>query len=225
MTLPPTVSSAGAGPEVDVGPDETTESEPPAGADAAPARSDSAAVPTVRPFRIESGTVVRRAPDGDTLAVVDEPGRVAIVGSEGEWARVLIEGWVRLPEGTAVPETGGGLPTGSRAAGDGLSLEDVVRDPAMAVGSLVTWELQFISLERAGQGRPEFAEGEAYMLTRPSGEGTGRFVYVVVPEAAVEEAGEFVPLERLEVRGRIRTGASAVTGGPVLDLVEMTRRR
>lgn len=182
---------------------------------------DSAGMSAVRPFRIEPGTVVRRTPDGDTLAVVDEPGRVAIVGSEGEWARVLIEGWVRLPEGTEVRPTGDRPPAGP----GGLGLDDVVADPASATGALVTWTLQFISLERAGTGRPEFSQGEAYLLMRPASEGTGRFVYVVIPESAVEQAEDFVPLERLEVVGRIRTGASAVTGGPVLDLVEMTRRR
>jgi hypothetical protein len=177
--------------------------------------------PVVRPFSIEPGTVVRRTPDGDTLAVVDEPGRVAIVGSEGEWARVLIEGWVRLPEGAEVDPNA----VATQAGGGGLTIEDVVASPATATGAVVTWELQFISLERAGAGRPEFSQGEAYLLTRPASEGTGRFVYVVVPETAVEDAEDFVPLERLEVVGRIRAGASPVTGGPVLDLVEMTRRR
>ncbi len=183
---------------------------------------DSVGASAVRPFTIDPGTVVRRAPDGDTLTVVEEPGRVAVVGSEGGWARVLIEGWVRLPEGMQVALSAAGAM--SDGAG-GLSLADVVANPAVATGALVAWELQFISLERASPGRPEFTEGEAYLLMRPATEGTGRFVYVVVPESAVEAAEEFVPLERLEVRGRVRTGASAVTGGPVLELVEMTRRR
>lgn len=190
-------------------------------------------LPTVRPFRVEPGTVVRRAPGGDTLALVEEPGRVAIVGSEGEWARVLIEGWVRLPEGTTLP-AGSAAPQTSAESGSmtapgggpsGLSLDAVASDPTAAQGAMVEWDLQFISLERAGPGRPDFSEGEAYLLMRPAGEGTGRFVYVVVSDANVEVAEDFVPLERLGVRARIRSGASAVTGGPVLDLIEMTRRR
>ncbi|HKK93706.1 MAG TPA: hypothetical protein VJ925_09735, partial [Longimicrobiales bacterium] len=164
---------------------------------------DPAGVLPVRPFTIEPGTVVRRSPGGETLAVVEEPGRVAIVGSEGEWARVLIEGWVRLPEGTIVPPMAGASPTTSGppvragSAASGLGIDDVVANPEAALGTAVEWELQFISLERAGPGRPEFAEGEAYLLMRPAGAGTGRFVYVVIPDASVPAAEDFVPLERL----------------------------
>lgn len=212
------------------------------GADGTPSAdraADSVAALAVRPFTIEPGTVVRRSPDGETLAVVEEPGRVAVVGSEGEWARVLIEGWVRLPEGTTVSPVAGGPPSSSAGtdprSGSALSspgsppstlgIEGVVADPSAAAGATVEWDLQFISLERAGPGRPEFSEGEAYLLMRPAGEGTGRFVYVVIPDANVATAEDFVPLERLAVRARVRTGASTVTGGPVLDLIEMTRRR
>jgi hypothetical protein len=32
-----------------------------------------------------------------------------------------------------------------------------------------------------------------------------------------------IPLERIRVEGRIRAGAAAFTGNPILDLVELTR--
>jgi hypothetical protein len=222
VTLPVETGRVGTGMSLDSTPPSTSGPDSTAPAPGAQgAGGDSTNVSAIRPFRIEPGTVVRRTPDGDTLAVVDEPGRVAIVGSEGAWARVLFEGWVRLPEGVEVGPVAGP----ARSGADGLSIEDVVANPGSAAGALVTWELQFISLERAGAGRPEFSAGEAYLLMRPAREGTGRFVYVVVPESAVQGAQAFVPLQRLEVRGRVRSGASPVTGGPVLDLVEMTRRR
>jgi len=172
-------------------------------------------------FSVEPGTVVRTAPDGDSLLTVGEDARVAVVGSEGGWARVLVEGWVRVPEGATVdaqPEPAATLPVGPAPT-------DVAANPTGAVGAIVSWELQFISLERATELRPEFDPGEPYLLMRPTGEGTGRFVYVAIPEENAQAAENFVPLERFTVRGRIRTGASAVSGAPVLDLVEMTRRR
>lgn len=177
--------------------------------------------PGASTFSVEAGTLVRTAPDGDSLLTTGADSRVAVVGSEGEWARVLVEGWVRIPEGARVDARSSAIPTGP----EGASVDEVVANPAAMVGSVVSWELQFISLERASELRAEFDPGEPYLLMRPAGEGTGRFVYVAIPEAQASEAENFVPLERFTVRGRVRTGASAVSGAPVLDLIEMSRRR
>jgi len=173
------------------------------------------------PFAVTPGTVVRVAPGGDTLLRVTDDARVAIVGSEGGWARILVEGWVRIPEGASVDARPEAMPAGP----EGPEIAAVLADPTGSVGAIVSWELQFISLERASELRTEFTPDEPYLLMRPTGESTGRFVYVAVPEANVAEAENFVPLERFTVRGRVRSGASAVSGGPVLDLIEMTRRR
>lgn len=174
-----------------------------------------------RPFSVDPGTVIRTAPDGNALLTVGEETRVAVVGSEGDWARVLVEGWVRVPEGVEVSASASAIPTGPA----GSTVSEVAANPAGTVGSVVTWELQFISLERASELRTEFAAGEPYLLMRPAGEGTGRFVYVAIPETQVADAENIVPLERFTVRGQVRSGASVVSGAPVLDLIEMTRRR
>jgi hypothetical protein len=86
----------------------------------------------------------------------------------------------------------------------------------------VSWELQFISLERAERIRTDFFEGEPFLLTRPV-EGEGPFVYVAVPTRRLGELEGLVPLERITVTGRIRVGASALTGSPILDLVDLQR--
>ncbi|MDT8370339.1 MAG: hypothetical protein RQ745_14115, partial [Longimicrobiales bacterium] len=108
---------------------------------------------------------------------------------------------------------------------EGLTLEEVRADPVGSRGAIVTWELQKISLERADAGRVEFAAGEPYLLMRPADLGTGRFVYVTIPEGSVQDAQDFAPLERFTVRGRVRAGASPITGGPVIELIEMVRSR
>ena len=55
-----------------------------------------------------------------------------------------------------------------------------------------------------------------------NGAGTG-FVYVAVPPERVGEVEGLIPLERIRVVGRIRTGAAALTGNPILDLLSLTR--
>jgi hypothetical protein len=87
---------------------------------------------------------------------------------------------------------------------------------------VVTWDLQFISLERAERIRTDFFEGEPFLLTRPV-EGEGPFVYVAVPPDRLDELEGLVALERISVTGRIRAGASALTGSPILDLIELRR--
>jgi len=89
---------------------------------------------------------------------------------------------------------------------------------------VVSWELQFISLERAERVRTDFFEGEPFLLTRFGG-GEGPFVYVALTAERAQELRGLVPLERLRVTGRVRTGASSLTGTPILDLVALERVR
>jgi hypothetical protein len=48
-------------------------------------------------------------------------------------------------------------------------------------------------------------------------------VYVAVPPERLGEVEGLIPLERIRVVGRIRTGAAVLTGNAILDLVEITR--
>jgi len=161
-----------------------------------------------------SGSPILSAPDGDTLARSAAGAELRVVGREGNWTRVQVDGWVWSPEG-ADPATGPG-------GADPASVEAVSSDPTRYRGRVVSWTLQFIALERAERVRTDFFQGEPYLLTR-AGSGEGMFVYVAVPPERMTEIQGLTPLERVQVVGRVRTGAAELTGSPILDLVEIRR--
>lgn len=157
-----------------------------------------------------AGAPVLASPDGDTLAVARGGVELPRRGREGGWVRVRIDGWIWHPDAdtTAAPEASDATPAQVAAAGDAHR------------GRLVTWELQFVSRERAEKVRTDFYEGEPFLLTRHA---DGPFVYVAVPPDRLAEVDGLVALERLTVVGRVRVGASDLTGSPILDLVELRR--
>jgi len=161
-----------------------------------------------------AGAPILTAPDGDTLAVTTGRGDLQVVSRDGNWARVRIEGWVWMP-----PAVGGAQPDAAPAA---LTPEDLTREPEAHVGRVVSWTLQFISLESAEEIRTDFRRGEPFLLTRYGG-ADGPFVYVAVPPERRTEVQGLVPLERITVTGRVRTGASALTGTPIVDLLTLGR--
>ncbi|UCC24133.1 MAG: hypothetical protein JSU98_10375 [Gemmatimonadales bacterium] len=171
-------------------------------------------------FRAGPSSPVLNAPDGDTLTVLRPGTELAVLARQGNWARVRLEGWVWMPpvEIAVAGESGG-------EASLDLTLDGVLANPEAARGRLVTWELQFVSLEEAEAVRTDFYEGEPFLLTRPVGEDATRFVYVAIPPEQMTVASGLTPLERVTVVGRVRTAASALTGAPILDLVELRRRR
>jgi hypothetical protein len=155
------------------------------------------------------------APDGDTVARALASSNLQVTARDGSWARVRVEGWVWAPAGDSAlvsGEAGPVLPT------------KVLADPARYLGQVVRWELQFISLERAAAIRTDFSAGEQFLLTRPT-DGERFFIYVVVPPDRLAEVARLLPLERIRVVGRVRTGASPLTGSPILDLLELQGRR
>jgi hypothetical protein len=165
-----------------------------------------------------SGAPILSAPDGDTLALARPAQDLQVLSRDGSWARVRVEGWIWLPTG-AVPDQ-------PAAAATPLALEpaDLAREPDTHVGRVVAWGLQFISLERAEEIRTDFREGEPFLLTRYGGP-EGPFVYVAVPPERLDEMQGLVPLERVTVTARVRTGASSFTGAPIVDLLSVERRR
>jgi hypothetical protein len=102
--------------------------------------------------------------------------------------------------------------------------DDLTREPAASVGRVISWSLQFISLERAEEIRTDFRRGEPFLLTRYGG-AEGPFVYVAVPPERLAEMQGLVPLERISVTARVRTGASSFTGTPIVDLLSLERAR
>jgi hypothetical protein len=161
-----------------------------------------------------SGASILTAPDGDTLAVTTARGDLQVVSRDGNWARVRLEGWVWMPE------AGQSSADASPAA---LSPGDLTREPDAHVGRVVSWTLQFISLESAEEIRTDFRRGEPFLLTRFGGP-EGAFVYVAVPPERQTEVQGLVPLERISVTARVRTGASALTGTPIVELLSMERQ-
>lgn len=195
---------------------EIDEAEPPAAADEAGDSPESEAESGAWATLGDSGSVLLAAPDGsDTLAVTSGGTDVRVLGRRGSWARVRLEGWVWSPDDEAVGED-------AAAVLVDVSPGDLAQDPERFRGRIVSWELQFVSREAAESIRADFYEGEPYLLTRYAGQSSS-FVYVAVPPDRIETLGELTPLERIRVVGRVRTPDAALTGGPILDLLELDR--
>lgn len=162
-----------------------------------------------------AGAPLLTAPDGDTLAVAEGASQLQVIAREGNWSRVRIEGWMWMP-------SGGDETTAAADEEEPLAPSDLALGNEDLAGRVVNWTLQFISLERAEAVRTDFFEGEPFLLTRFGG-GDGAFVYVAVPPDRLSEVEGLVPLERVEVTGRIRTPSSVLTGAPILDLLSLER--
>jgi hypothetical protein len=198
----------------------------PSTAAATPAPAPVAAAPTPRPadpptrrpegFASAAGAAILTAPDGDTLAVASGQGDLQVVSREGNWARVRLDGWVWMP-------TAGDAPAAD-ATPAALVPSDLTGAPQAHVGRVVSWTLQFISLEEAEELRTDFRRGEPFLLARYGGS-DGPFVYVAVPPEQQTAVEGLVPLETIAVTARVRTGASALTGTPIVDLLSLERIR
>jgi len=154
-------------------------------------------------------------PDGDTLVLAVPGTNLRVLARQGNWLRVQMEGWAWAPLGEVSD-------TASSGAVVLATPEDVAQNPGAYRGALVGWDLQFISSERAERVRTDFYEGEPFLLTRAATSGN-QFVYVAVPPERLSEVEGLIPLERIRVTGRIRVGAAALTGNPILDLLEIIR--
>lgn len=163
------------------------------------------------------GAVILSAPGGDTIGTTAPRTEMEVVSREGNWARVRLEGWTWLPEG----DTAAAADSTAPAA---LTPAELRRDPTAYRGRMVSWELQYISLEHAEKVRTDFFEGEPFLLARYGGS-DGPFVYIAVPQDQVQSLKGLIPLERVAITGRVRTGASSLTGTPIVDLVSLERIR
>lgn len=161
------------------------------------------------------GAAVLSGPDGDTLAQARAGTELEVVSRQGNWARVRLEGWVWDPTGERTSDSVR-APTRANA-----TPAEVARNPDGFRGRVVSWNLQFISLERAERIRTDFYEGEPFLLARSTA--GNLFVYIAVPQERLSEVEGLIPLESIRVVGRVRTGSAALTGNPILDLVEFTR--
>lgn len=192
----------------------------------APAPASEETPPARRPGGFvrsgSAGSPILTAPDGDTLARTLPGTELEVTARQGSWARVRVEGWVWMPE----PEAEAGEGAGARPGEEGgvLTPQALTTEPDAYRGRVVSWALQYISLERAESVRTDFFEGEPFLLCRYGGP-EGPFVYVAVPPERLSGVEGLMPLERIDVTARVRTGASALTGTPIVDLLGLERRR
>src|SRR5690606_20067358 len=181
------------------------------------AAAPAGVAPAPRFLQLGRETAILAAPAGDTLGVAVSGADVEMLGREGSWARVRVEGWAWIPEvdpAVAADADQSGPPvTPGLLLGPGGEAHQ---------GRGVTWELQFISLERAEAVRTDFFEGEPFLLGRYGGP-DGPFVYVAIPPERLAEVEGLMPLERVTVTGRVRVASSALTSTPILDLLDIRR--
>lgn len=163
----------------------------------------------VDPSRLESArrTVLYRAPEGPPAGTLAPAAPLRVLGRSGEWTRVELEGWVKSADLQAAPP---GVLVGVSAA-------ELRAEPQRYAGQLLRWTLQFISLQKADELRPDMPPGASYFLARGPLPERG-FVYVVVPEAKRAALETLAPLAVIQVTARVRTGRSRFLGNPVLDL-------
>ncbi len=161
------------------------------------------------------GAPILTGPDGDTLGRVHPGAELQLLARQGNWVRLRLEGWAWAPAGMESDSVNSGVVSA-------WTPEEVAENPEAYRGQVVSWDLQFVSMEEAERVRTDFYEGEPFLLTRASSPGRA-FVYVAIPPERINEVSGLIPLERIRVVGRIRTGSAALTGNPILDLMELTR--
>ena len=176
----------------------------------APTRAASKTAEATNTPRPTTGAAILSGPNGDTLARMRPGAQLQVVARQGSWARVRVDGWTWLPA----------LDSTSDAVVVKIDPAALAAAPESFRGRVVSWDLQFLSVERAEKIRTDFFEGEPFLLTRHSG---GGYVYVAVPPERLGEVRNLLPLERITVIGRVRAPASTLTGSPILDLLEFSR--
>jgi hypothetical protein len=172
----------------------------------APASSES--VPASAMGTLSRGVEMRNAPEGGVIAPLPAETPVRILESRGGWTRVRVDGWV---------------PSSSVRAGSlGEVGPDVVAaaPPGTFIGRTVRWTLEHVALQQADPWRPDFEAGEWFDLARVPGV-EGRYVYLALPERLVEEFRGMSPFRTLRVEGTVRTGQSALTGTPIVEVTRL----
>lgn len=185
---------------------------PPAAAAADTARPSLAtgAPPPESPFPatgLVRGTTLSLVPGGESFAELTGPSDGRVVGRQGDWVRVRLEGWVRAadladPRAAEVPR---------------ITAEDLRRDPDRYIGETVDWRLQFLSVQVADELRPELPTGQPYLLARGPLPEAG-FVYVIISRDQVDRFRQMAPLDEFEARAVIRTARTRYLPNPVIEL-------
>lgn len=168
-----------------------------------------AAVVPEGPSRVELGqrTALSLTPGGTTLGTADSGAFARLIARSGGWSRIQVEAWV--PDSVVASAPPGVLL--------GLTQAEIRSDPARFIGQTVQWRLQFISLQKADELRPEMPEGTNYLLTRGPMPEPG-FVYVMIPSDQRARFEALPALKELLVRGKIRSASTKYLPTPVIEL-------
>lgn len=173
-----------------------------------PRPAEDEAVPASAMGTLSRGAEMRNAPQGEAIAQLPAETPVRVLESRGGWTHVRVDGWV---------------PSGAVRAGSlGEVGPDVVAaaPPGTFIGRTVRWTLEHVALQQADPWRPDFEPGEWYALARVPGV-EGRYVYLTLPERLVPQFRGMSPFRTLRIEGRVRTGQSALTGTPIVELTRL----
>lgn len=194
----------------------TPEKAPPDTASAAPAVPSAPTSTESGPPAAGAGTMgrlsrrveMRGGPEGESLTNLPAGTVVRALESRSGWTRVVVEGWV---------------PDGAILAGSEEDLRpDVVAaaDPGAFAGRTVRWTLQHVAVQKADEWRTDFRPGERYDLARVPGS-TDRYVYLALPDRLVSRFTGLSPFATIRIEGKVRTGRSALTGNPIVDVTRL----
>lgn len=181
------------------------EPEPVRPARAAPATGEAALV-----GRLSRSSELRAAPEGGEVATLPAGTVVRAGETRGGWTRVTVEGWVR----------DGAIVAGEEAGVDPEIVAGAA--PEAFVGREAAWTLEHVALQTAEEWRTDLVPGETFDLARVPGP-AGLYVYLAIPDRLIPAFQELEPFETIRVEGRVRTGKSALTGAPILDVSRLQR--
>jgi hypothetical protein len=131
--------------------------------------------------------------------------------NNGEWVKVVLEGWVRRTEVDSL--------VNARPAITGEMLRE---NPDRYVGQTVDWRVQFLALQQADELRPEMPAGQPYLLVRGPLPESG-FAYVTISKTQAAEFQALTPLEELALTVTVRAGRTRFLATPVVELVRRNR--
>lgn len=173
--------------------------------------------PSAGPGLAERAELISRAPlaltpGGDTVGSVDSGSVACLLTRSGGWTRVQFEAWI--PDSTLATAPAGVLV--------GLSQAEVQANPARYIGQVVQWRVQYISLQKADELRPEIPLGSYYLLTRGPLPEPG-FVYITVPSSQITAFEALPALKELVIRGTIRSVTTKYLPTPVVELITVVQ--
>jgi hypothetical protein len=200
-----------------------SETAPPPVGEAAADTADSAAAEAVPPtipvvqatadrVVIRKGALISIGPGAAEVGLAPEEIPGEVTGRAGNWVRVRTETWVRSEDlRPTTPE-------------ESVTLAQLRAEPEKLVGQAVTWRLQFLSVQRADELRPEIPPGQPYLLTRGPLPEVG-FVYVVVTPEQAQQFRSMNPLDEFVARGKIVAGRTRHLPTPVIQLDRLDQAR